>query len=402
MKYAPLPLDLIDLTRAVPVDVWTPGGMLLLKRGQAILNETHRETLRARSASITQGDADAWQNSYERMIGNLIRDGVALAVIAQARMPAEISLADYSVIREIQGGWLDLQENLLGLLYQGSAAMHPLPRLAGIEHRALELLDSKPEECLFVLFQALADLTLGYSATHALLSAVVCELTSEKLGMPLHTRRVLFRSALTMNIGMARDQGVLARQSVAPNEHQRQVIKDHPPRSHEILRALGVWDRDQLDIVHWHHDQDESNGLARNLTTRRILRMADSFVAKMAPRKTRLAMSPLGAVKALLSGAAEDTEKFGSAMAAAVGFYPPGTYVQLANGEKAVVIARGAKANQPHVASIIDAAGMPLSRYSYRDTGDIQYATRLPINADHIKVMVSRDKVARIRTDHLG
>jgi hypothetical protein len=54
------------------------------------------------------------------------------------------------------------------------------------------------------------------------------------------------------------------------------------------------------------------------------------------------------------------------------------------------------------VASIIDAAGMPLSRYNYRDSGNPQYAIRLPINADHIKVMVSRDKVARIRTDHLG
>ena len=163
-----------------------------------------------------------------------------------------------------------------------------------------------------------------------------------------------------------------------------------------------MWDQDQLDIVHWHHDQDESNGLARNLTTRRILRMADSFVAKMAPRKTRLAMSPLGAVKALLSGSDEDTEKLGSAMATAVGFYPPGTYVQLANGEKAVVIARGVKANQPHVASIIDAAGMALSRYNYRDTREALFAIRLPVNAEHIKVIVSRDKVARIRTDHLG
>ncbi len=402
MKYVPLPLDMINLTQSVPVDVWAPGGVLLLRRGQAILTDGHRENLLARGASLTQGDADAWQNSYERMVGNMLRQGVPLAVIAKAKMPDEISPVDFSVSREIEGGWLDLHENLLGLLYQGSAALHPLPRLAGIERRAMELLKGEPEECLFVLFQALADLTLGYSATHALLSGVVCDLTADKLGMPPQTRRILFRSALTMNIGMARDQGILSRQSVAPSEHQRQVIKDHPPKSHEILRAFGVWDQDQLDIVHWHHDPDESNGMARNLTNRRILRMADSFVAKMAPRKTRLAMSPLGAVKALLSGAAEDTEKFGSAMATAVGFYPPGTYVQLANGEKAVVIARGTKANQPHVASIIDPAGMPLSRYSYRNTSEPRFAARSPVNADHIKVMVSREKVARMRADHLG
>jgi HD-GYP domain-containing protein (c-di-GMP phosphodiesterase class II) len=288
---------------------------------------------------------------------------------------------------------------LLGLLYQGADAHHPQMRLEGIERRALELLHQDPEECLFVLFQALADVTLGYSATHALLAAVVCELTTEKLGMDLKTRRVLFRAALTMNIGMARAQGTLARQSEAPSADQRQLIKNHPPLSYEILQGFGITDEDQLDIVHWHHDPDESNGLARNLGPRRILRMADSFVAKLAPRKTRLAMSPLGAVKALLAGAAADSEKFGSAMATAVGFYPPGTYVQLVNGEQAVVIARGVRANQPQVASLVNAAGLPFSKYLYHDTSDPSCAVRAPLNAEKIKVKVSLEKVARMRAE---
>jgi HD-GYP domain-containing protein (c-di-GMP phosphodiesterase class II) len=400
MQYAPLPLDMIELGQILPVDVWVPHGVLLLRRGQTITSEHHKETLRTHHAAITTGDAQAWQRSYERMIAAMIKDGVPMAIIAKAPMPTEIWESDYRVGREVHGDWLDLQEMLLGLLYQGEAAITPLPRLEGIEFRAIELLQGDPEASLFVLFQALADLTLGYSATHALLTAVVCELTTEKLGMPAPTRRILFRCALTMNIGMARAQGTLARQDSAPSEDQRKLIKDHPPKGYEILQGFGVRDEDQLDIVHWHHDLDESNGLARNLHSRRILRMADSFVAKMAPRKTRLAMSPLGAVKALLAGAAADTEKFGSAMATAVGFYPPGTYVLLANGEKAVVIARGSRANNPHAACIVNAAGIPLSKYIYRDTSQPQFAVRSPINADHIKVKVSLEKIARVRHDH--
>ena len=402
MKYTPLPLDLIEIGQILPVDVWADNGVLLLRRGQTITSEHHKDLLRARSAAISDFDAEAWQKSYQRKINALIEEGVPVEIIARACMPSEILASDYQVSREARAGWLDLQEILLGLLYQGATSLNPLPRLEDIEQRALELLANDPEDGLFILFQALTDLTLGYSATHGLLTAVVCELTTEKLGMAASARRSLFRAALTMNIGMARTQGALARQSEAPNYDQRQLINNHSPLGHEILQGIGITDEDQLDIVRWHHDPDEANGLARNLASRRILRMADSFVAKMAPRKTRLAMSPLGAVKALLAGAAAETEKLGSAMATAVGFYPPGTYVQLANGDVAIVIARGLRANQPHVAILVNAAGTPLSKYLYRDTSDGRFAIRAPVNAEKIKIIISLEKIATLRANHLS
>ena len=402
MRYVPLPIHMIELGKPLPIDIWAPNGKLLLKRGQAIISEQHKEALRAHQASTTSGDANAWQKSYERTIRTMLKEGVDVKIIARTYMPTEIWESDYGSGREANAGWMDLQEILLGLLYQGPNASNPLSRLEGIELRALDLLDNDPEECLFVLFQALADLTLGYSATHALLSAVVCELTTEKLGLPESVRRVLFRSALTMNIGMARAQGTLAQQHSAPNDDQRKLIKDHPPLSFEILQSYGVEDEDHLDIVHWHHELNESSGLERNLMNRRILRMADSFVAKMAPRKTRQAMSPLGAAKSLFLASGADAEKIGSAMASAIGFYPPGTYVQLTNGEKAVSVARGLRATNPHVLSIINAAGMPLTTYLYRDTSDTQFAIRSPVNAESIKVKVSLDKAMRTRKDRMG
>ena len=399
MIYVPVPLALLELGQPLPVDVWAPDGRLLLRKGQSVLSAQHKEMLGAHQASMTQSDAKAWQKSYERMVRALLESGVGVDIIARACMPAEILETDYIIGREVLGGWLDLQAILQGLLYQGAAAINPLPRLEGIERKALDLLKNDPDECLFILFQALADASLGYCATHALLSAVVCELTAEKLGMPESARSSLFRVGLSMNIGMARTQDSLAGQSSRPTDAQRNLIQDHPQKSLEILQGFGVVDANQLDIVRWHHEPDERHGLASNIESRRILRVADGFVAKMASRKTRLAMSPLGAVKSIFLGAAEVTAAPGAAMATTVGFYPPGTYVQLVNGEKAVAVARGLRANNPHVASIINPAGVPLSKYIYRDTTDPRFAITAPISAEKIKVKVSLEKVSKARME---
>lgn len=395
MKYIPITIDLLALKQPIPVDVWAPDGRLLLKRGQSIDSAEDKDLLRVHQASTHEADARAWKRSHERVLRQLLREGATVEVIAASKLPAVIEEIDYVVGKEVQGGWLDLQELLRGMLYQGDATLNALERLEGIENRARELLASDPDECLFTLFQALPDLSLGYCATHALLCAVVCELTAEKLDMPLPNRKVLFRAALIMNIGMARDQDSLASQSTPPSEAQRKLIKEHPQLSLDILRAFGLLDEDQLDIVRWHHEHDALPDLVKDSLSQRILCTADSFVAKMAPRKTRQAISPLGAAKALFLKTADDAKRLSSAMTTAIGFYPPGTYVQLVNGETAVAIARGLRANTPQVLTIIKADGMPLSKYIPRDTGDPAFAIHAPLNAKTIKVKVSLEKVSR-------
>lgn len=400
MDYVPLPVELLELGKPLPVDVWDPEGKLLLRQGQVLLSEQQKEMLQAHQACLTPGDARAWQKSYERLLHRLLQNGADVATLAHAFLPSEIPETDYVVGNEVLGGWLDLQELLRGLLYRGDAAINPLQRLAGIESRALDLLAHDPDESLFTLFQALADPALGYCATHALLVGAVCRLTADKLALADEVGQLLLRSALVMNIGMARIQDNLATQSVALNEPQRRLIREHPKMGHEILQRMGVRDADQLDLVRWHHELNDYGALVHNTVSRRLLRMADCFIAKMAPRKTRLAMSALSAAGSLVLNATPDTAQFGSAMATVLGFYPPGTYVQLVNGEKAVVAARGARANFPQVVSIVNSGGMPLSPYIYRDTTDPHHAIRSPLNAEKIKVKVNLDKVLKVRQEH--
>jgi HD-GYP domain-containing protein (c-di-GMP phosphodiesterase class II) len=398
MKYVSIPVAMLEVGKPLPVDVWSGSGQLLLRKGQPVTSEEHRQKLHAHNASSTPTDALAWQRSYERMVHAMLRDGVDVQAIARAPMPSEIRESDYVVGASVNGGWLDLQEMLRGILYQGGLAINPLNRMAGIRDHALSLLQADPDDSLFCLFQALADDSLGYSATHALLCLVACELTAQKIALDADLRRVLVDAALTMNIGMARDQDSLSRQQSQPNTWQRTLIQDHPEISVGILKGFGVDDTNWLDVVRWHHKPLASDAQAETVLLRRILHLADSFVAKAAARKTRAAQAPVKAVKSMVLGAETDGLGIASAMAQSVGFYPPGSYVRLLNGETAVSVQRGERANTPWVVSILDKEGVALGNYVTRDTRHMPHSIQSPVGFESIKVRVSLDKVRKLRS----
>lgn len=397
MKYVPIPVAMLQVGQPLPINIVSDTGQLLLKKGQPIVSNAHRDKLHAFNASATPSDAMAWQRAYERMIHELLRSGVDVQDVAKAPMPTEIRELDYVVGQQLKGGWLDLQEVLRGILYQGGLAINPLHRIVGIERKAQELLEKDADDSLFCLFQALTDDSIGYCATHALLCAVVADLTATKLNVDRMLRRSLFSAALTMNIGMAREQDAMARQNSALSDWQRKLIGEHAQMGVQLLQNMGVDDADQLDIVRWHHTPENAEALERNLPLRRILSLADVFVARTAARKTRSSQSAVKAVKTMVLGAAGDVVGVGSAMAQAVGFYPPGSYVQLVNGDIAVAVQRGARANTPWVVSIVDKDSMPITRYVCKDTGEAAHAIATPVAFEKVRVAVSVDKVRRAR-----
>ncbi len=397
MKYVPIPVAMLPVGKPLPVDVWSQSGQLLLKKGQPIVSEQHKEKLHSFTACATSSDALAWQRAYERMVHALLRDGVDLAEIAKATMPSEINQVDYVVDQEAKGGWLDLQVVLRGILYQGGLAINPAGRLEGIKTKALSLLKEDADDSLFCLYQALGDDSAGYCATHALLCMVICELTMQKLSWGAADRAPLHSAALTMNIAMAREQDSMARQSSALTDWQRRLIQQHPAKGADVLAGFGWDDVDLIDIVRWHHLPEDPSAMPRNLARRRVLSLADGFVAQTAARKTRAAQSAVKAVKSMVMGAEGDVVGLSSAMAQAVGFYPPGSYVQLLNGEIAVSVQRGQRANTPWVISILDKNSMPITPYVCRDSSTAAYAIRSPVNFDQVRVAIQPEKVRRAR-----
>ena len=395
MTYVELPCHRLEPGKPVPFNIWDGRGSLLIRKGDRVLSVQHQEILAAHKACVTEADFKAWQRSYDRMVYKLFREGATMEELARSYMPSEILDVDYVVGYDISGGWLDMHEVLSSVLYQGPAARTPLERLDGIQRRATDLVNNAPDDSLFTLFQMMPDRTLGYCAKHALLAAALCELTARKLQVADLVRPVLFRAALTMNIGMARLQDTMARQTAAPSIEQQRLIQEHPQRSAEILRGFGVVDDDWLELVGTHHAADDLSGSDPNQEIKRILRMADQFIAKVSSRATRAALSTRNAVRFMVTQPAGTSLRIGSAMTTAVGFYPPGTYVALSNGETAVVVRRGETASAPVVVSIMNAAGLALAQYVARDTRDKTFFILAPVSAERLKFNVSTDKIQR-------
>ena len=92
-------------------------------------------------------------------------------------------------------------------------------------------------------------------------------------------------------------------------------------------------------------------------------------------------------------GSVGEEARVGAAMTAALGFYPPGTYIRLVNGEIAVSARRGTAANTPLVVTIISAQGVALGTYLARNTREKAFAIHSPVGPDSVKIRVNAGRV---------
>ncbi|MFZ2651701.1 MAG: phosphohydrolase [Burkholderiaceae bacterium] len=232
--------------------------------------------------------------------------------------------------------------------------------------------DDSQGSLLFLIQSAGLDLQ-RYSVMHALLVTVVCDLAAT--GLPDcgdAQRRSLRLAALTMNIAMTRLQDQLALQAGELTPAQRSLTENHAERGTELLRKLGVTDELWLTAVSHHHGAPPG-ALAEQpvgMQLARLVQRADLFAARMSPRKVRAAMSPALAAKRTYYDENNSPDEAGSLVIKALGIYPAGSYVRLANGELAVVLRRGAAMNAPVIAGIADANGIPYVQPLLRTGGD--------------------------------
>jgi HD-GYP domain-containing protein (c-di-GMP phosphodiesterase class II) len=395
--YKPLPLDAIALHQPVPVNVWDPKGVLLLRKGEAITSEQHRGHLMLHSPMVLEADWRAWSYSYTTELDRMVRDNAPLNRIAGLSHAVEVQAVP---AREDAGPaevWADLHAALNTLLYKGAEASQFIERLSRLESQAHVLWRERPDESLLVLVQLLFDPRLGYSATHALLSAGLCALVSPSAGLADAEQGTLFRAALTMNIGMTRAHDAMARQPGPLSDTQRQAVREHPLRSAAVLRELGIADPLWLQLVLEQHERPDGSGYPEGLQAtgmaHRLLQMADVYVACISPRQSRGGLLSQQVARELYLGPDQQPDPLGALFVKNIGFYPPGSYVRLAGGEVAVVVRRGARANAPLVFSIVGRQGMPLGEPTLRDTQDPAHEVKAGLPPSEVKVVVN---VARL------
>jgi hypothetical protein len=308
--------------------------------------------------------------------------------------PATVIVQSENEYEDLLSLWSDLEAGLGIILGSPNSIQEFEQRVWQYDRWMQTLLQRDTDIGLYLLFQLATNSPVGYSASHALVSAVLCHLIAVELKLEVKERDSLVHAALTMNIAMTALQDQLAGQVEKPSGKQMEAIQTHSANGRLMLTSLNVTDTLWLDIVSMHHDERTDKGQLRLMPPAnrlaRILRIADRYAAMISPRKSRAGRSATDSVRSIISNSSEQNDEVGHALVRAVGLCPPGTYVRLDNGEVAVVMRRSGKPNLPHVAIVID------------DTGGLVPQPRLHRTADHspkIQAALAASAV-RVRLNH--
>lgn len=330
---------------ALPFNMYSKNGMLLLGRGRYVLTEEQRQRL------LAHVDADKTLH----------------------RPPPRRESPEVNPLEEL----VHMSQQLDYLLRHALRLPAFARDIAAMVQRLTLLCEKLPDAMIAAIL--LAPLP-RYTAGHSVHTAILLALIARRLNTPPAERDSLLAAALTMNLAVVPLMDEMHEQSTPPSPEQREALQSHPLLSSAILRSIGVQDELWHSLIQTHHERWDGSGYPYRLkrdeipSLAHLLHLADITLAKLTPRRYRSGLLPQHALRQLF----EDRElrhdpQYIALLVKELGIYPPGSFVRLANGEIGVVIARRAKANTPYVAALRKESGAAYASPLLRETRQPQY-----------------------------
>jgi hypothetical protein len=394
----PLPARTLRLGMTLPYNLFDASGKLLFARGQVLRDSPLVRSLVDGSAWVQADETVEYQRALAHRLDTLVMRDVPLADIVKAdasfRMEAPAAPKPEQGPRE---AWSDLLLHTHSLLREAEPVDFPA-RVAQLRDAALKRLHAHPDATLMLhVFESSQEFG-DYSARHALLTLLLCELVARQLQLDPALREALLGAALTMNYGAGAAHDRLAAQADPATPAQRQALAAHGDRAAQRLAAAGVIDTIWLTAVRLHHEAGPGPLVTRGDGEKlaRLLRRIDLFGARLSPRRSRTAMSGAAAARAVFLDELGQPDEAGAALIKTVGLYPPGSIVRLANGEIGIVFKRGFSANEPLVAALIGKSGSPLSNPVPRDTRLAAQAIAASLAPAELKLRVNLEALLKL------
>ncbi|MEH3085674.1 MAG: phosphohydrolase [Xylophilus ampelinus] len=407
MNLLPLNADSIPLHKPLPFSLRTPSGVLLAHKGFVVANRAQLDDMIARNGGlcIDPAESHAYQRAFMGQLDTLVRENRTLGQIANAQFDA-IPAADPARPAPAPSGsgapawpdWKEMQVRATAVLRLPNDAGF-LDKVARLHEELVHWARLRPDAVLFALIHTTLRSMRMYSATHAMLVCVMCDIAARQvLRWPEAEVQSLGRAALTMNVSMTEMQDYLALQAEPASEWQLSAIGQHAKRSQEILTSLGVDDPLWIGAIEQHHTKDTGSLAAMDPARRlaQVIERADVFSARMSPRNSRESLSSTMAMQASYLDHNKKVDEAGSAMIKAMGLYPPGSFVRLASGEVAVVLRRGASATSPKVAAVLNRDGMPMGVAVTRDTSQAAYKVVASVAQHDVRIELQLTRMLQL------
>lgn len=394
-----LPPNSLRIGQVLGFSLRDASGKLLFASGQVLPNTPQVQALIERGAYVQAHETKEYQKALNHKMDTMMHQGATLGSIAGAK-------ADYRpetlakrgpVSFSDQAAWVDL------ILHVHTLLRDPKPEdfANRFELHYGEMMARVQQNADAMLMRLVFDVSheyQQYSAKHGLLCLLLAELCARNLGWREEWRGSLTRAALSMNIAISELQDRLCARDDALTEAQREEVRQRAATAPQLLRTLGVQDELWLQTLMLRHEAGPGplagRGGAEQLA--RMLRRIDIFAARLSPRRSRKAMSAGAAARAVYLDELQKPDEAGAALIKAVGLYPPGSLVRLANNEMGVVAKRGHSANEPLVASLIGKSGNPLSEPVPRDTRLAAQAVAASLAPHELKLHVNMEKLLKL------
>lgn len=288
-------------------------------------------------------------------------------------------------------------EKILHSIYKNPNNGTTLSKILTVINRLQIICMKSPDAAIAKI---ITDSNENYAVRHALHTAILCELTATHLEWPLERKRNLLGAALTMNISLGFMQDDLLDQPQPLSLEQQKTINEHPTKSVEMLRHIGVQNIHWLELVSKHHETIDGNGYPNGWHRKNIplgaliISLSDIYCAKVSGRNYREPIYANVATRDIFLEK-DHTEK-GTLIEIFVkilGLYPPGCFVRLKSNEIGIVVARGERIDTPIVKILSENSSDPFERKIKRHTSDKNYAVKEIIPSKTLNVNIEHDSI---------
>lgn len=341
--------DDIAVGQGLPWSMYDSNGRLLLEKGTVIANLGQIESLISRGLYRQKGEA----------------------VNQTAGQSKERIEDDSSPFVQLDGIITHLP-NLFKMIIDGKN---------GVEESVIRLCDKLHKLC-----QEEPDAMLGavhvvnqykYTEYHPVHIGILVSIVGASLGYKHDEILPVMAAGLTANVSMIELQEELFKQAVPLTSEQKKAIDEHPANTVSLLVKAGIYNAKWLEVVMMHHEKPDGSGYPNNLKASAISReaqllsIADRYSAMVSTRAYRAAKCSNEALKEFFMKKSDHCdEEMTLFFIKELGIWPPGTVVELVNGEIAMVTKRGNGSMWPVVSSV---CGTNNSVYAHPLSRDCNY-----------------------------
>lgn len=198
------------------------------------------------------------------------------------------------------------------------------------------------EIVIHLMNEKLADETAYF---HVLNVMVLSILLGRELKLPPEVLRVLGEAALFHDIGKLKVPESVLRNDKR-NRHEEDFFRLHTTYGREIARGLGSLPAPVCDVIEFHHERMDGKGYPKGLSGQhvpllaRLVGITNHYDNLCNPLSLDAAMTPAEALTHMFRNESEAWDKaMLQAFIRLLGVYPPGSLVQLSNGNIALVVA---------------------------------------------------------------